>query len=50
MVFNYGVYSLVKKTSLPKFKEGAKHLILMKLDMFCIIPINVRLMRNMFLL
>ena len=50
MVFNYGVYSLVKKTSLPKFKEGAKHTHIDEIDMFCIIPINVRLMRNMFLL
>lgn len=42
-------FPFVENTTLPQFKECAKHPILKKWGMFCIIQVNVRLMRSMFL-
>ena len=48
MVFNYGIYRLQKISYYQNSKNVQNALMLMKWDMFCIIQINVRLMRNMF--
>lgn len=48
MVFSYGIYLLQKMFYHRNLRNVQNTLILMRWDMFCIIPISARLMQNMF--